>query len=303
MIELPFNKEIDSPKLNDNLADIIPQVNQERFCNDLKGQYKSFDGDIFCCFEWGYRIFKAVRSILFSGRLLLESEIGIENGNHEAFIFYGLYYSFFHASYALLNLHPNIKFEELRHISHKRLSNYIDVFFIKHKVLPYLFIESLEDLRVLRELTSYFAPLSGIKKSAQPDMISYLDKYERFKKQISYAFQLSNVMGEILWKVKCDCESNNLKDCEANYKKYKVELGDLMEKWINYPEFQYKHGFPTENLFDQTDVELAVKKFGLYHMCPVKPLQYMALEHCLEDLEFKDEVVNKRFDKLMTKLW
>jgi uncharacterized protein (UPF0332 family) len=165
MNQLPFTKEIIDGNA-EALAHAVPEKNQARFCQRVRRDFQQATGNTVVCFEWGWRCFKAMRSLLMSGALFVDSVRAWKKEFLEAFPCYGLYYSFFHASYALLCLHPQIKIETLRNTGHGLLINAIRSKFEQTGVLPTTYLENLKHLKVLRELTTYFAPMGGLESSS-----------------------------------------------------------------------------------------------------------------------------------------
>jgi len=160
----PFMKETNWNCQKD-LASIVSIKHQTRFVNRLRRDLKKTDDNVEECIYLGWKNFKAARSLLFSAIMYVECEELQRNDYYDALISYGLYYSFFHATYALICLNPNIDKNELRKIKHYKLFKMIESNYVSTNILPKEYIKHFEKLRILRELTSYFVPLGGLKRS------------------------------------------------------------------------------------------------------------------------------------------
>lgn len=289
----------------DSLARVVPSQNQEKFCCRMRNDFKSLDGKTPECFEWAWRCFKAMRSLLLSAALYVDSSRSREEKYLDALYCYGLYYSLFHASFSLTCMHPEVKREQLSHVSHKHLMNLIADKFVTAKVLPESYLDILERAKIMRELTSYFAPLGGLANSTSPDIKDINLAFEKAKEHLAYAFQLCNVLGSIYWRIKDDCSGRNRSKCEDYFKSHRQDIGDEIEKLVNYQTFPSAKiwGSIGELEFDQKDAETAVRKFGLYKMCPTPQLQYMTLDIGDEEFHIENEETRKRFDEFMRDVW
>jgi hypothetical protein len=246
-----------------------------------------------------------MRSLLLSAVLYVDSSRSKEDQYLDALYCYGLYYSLFHASYSLVCMHPEVKTEQLSRVSHKYLNNLVTDKFVKAKVLPESYLDIFERAKIMRELTSYFAPLGGLVNSTSPDIRNVNLAFEKAKEHLTYAFQLCNLLGSIYWKVKDNCSGRNRSKCEDYFKSHRQDIGDEIEKLVNYQTFPSAKiwGSIGELEFDQKDAETAVRKFGLYKMCPTPQLQYMTFDIGDEEFHIGNEVTRKRFDEFMRDVW
>jgi uncharacterized protein (UPF0332 family) len=304
MTQLSFRDEIVEGSVDD-LADIISLRDQDRFCRKTRMDFQRMDKKTFECSVWGWRCFKAMRSLLFSAALYVESLRAKRNKFLEAIYCYGLYYSMFHASFALVCMHPRIQSKQLLHISHKCLINLILDKFIRSKVLPKSFPEIVERARVMREVTSYFAPLGGLSTSTSPDIKDVNLAFEESRKHLAYSFQLCNLLGSIYWKVKNDCSRKNKTICQTVFEREGEKIGDHIEKLINYQPFPGIRFWPFggELEFDDTDAWTAVRKFRLYEICPRPLLRFMTLEVGTEEIHIESDATHKAFIKFITNIW
>lgn len=300
-----FANEIVEGKIDD-LASIVSLVNQDRFCRRIKTEFRKTDGDTSLCFEWGWRCFKAMRSLISSALLYVEGERARKGRYPDAMSCYALYYSLFHSSFSLLCMHPQIPTDQLRHISHTCLLNLIESKFVQTKILPKSFTQLLQKTRLMRELTSYFVPLGGLEASSSSDLRDVNLTFNETKKHLAYSFQLCNVLGSIYWKVKDNCTLHHKSACEANFKLKGEEIGDRIEHLVNYQLFDSaKHWhFIDEGDFDEEDAYMAARKFGLYRICPTPLLQFMTLEVGTEPIEtHTSERVFRKFSRFICDLW
>jgi hypothetical protein len=157
----------------------------------------------------------------------------------------------------------------------------------------------------MREITSYFVPLGGLESSSSPDIRDVNLTFNDTKMHLAYSFQLCNVLGSIYWKVKENCTLRNKSACEANFKLKREEIGNRIEQLVNYQLFdsaKYWY-FVGEGDFDEEDAYIAVRKFGLYQICPTPLLQYMTLEVGTEPIEKLGDRVFRKFFKFICNIW
>ena len=304
MARLTFEKEIVDGKI-DELSDIVSPRDQDKFCKRIQRDFREMDGNTHDCFEWGWRCFKAMRSLLFSAALYVESLRARRNRYLEAVYCYGLYYSLFHASFSIICMHPEIKTDQLLRVSHKRLMNLIIDKFVKSRILPKSFPEILERVRVMRELTSYFAPLGGLATSTSPEMRDIDLVFKESKKHMAYSFQLCNLLGSIYWKVKNDCSGTNKAICEAIFKSNGGKIGDRIERLVKYQPFPTMKfwSYVGELEFDETDSWTAVRKFHLFEICPQPLLYFMTLEVGTEQIHIENDKTLREFSKFIAGIW
>jgi uncharacterized protein (UPF0332 family) len=145
-----------------DLARIVKKRDQQRSYDRIKVAYQNkIFGKPWNCFDWGCRTFNAMKHLLMSAGLYIQSKLLMDECM-DIFVCYGVYYSMFHASFSLLSLHPQIGLDRLRAVKHDFLMKKIKSKFVQTKVLSTNFIDMIEDWRFLRELTSYFTMLMGV---------------------------------------------------------------------------------------------------------------------------------------------
>jgi hypothetical protein len=125
--------------------------------------------------------------------------------------------------------------------------------------------------------SSYFAPLGELEVSSSPEMRDVDSAFKDTEKHLAYSFQLCNLLGSIYWKVKENCTMRNKSVCEANFKLRGGKIGDRIERLVNYQSFDSAKywSFIGKGNFDEKDASMAVRKFGLYRICPTPLLQFM----------------------------
>ena len=196
----------------------------------------------------------------------------------ESLTYFALYYSLFHASFALICLHPKIELQKLRKVRHNFLIHEIKNKFIRNGyVLPSSFSSIFDEIRVLRDLTTYFAPLGGLTYTSF-DPFKERDRHRsQVRNHIKMAFQLCGLMSVILWDTQCECEEAHKGDCQSYFKdagqqicEHGQVIEEHMEELIKYPTFDYStHGYDHERLgFDEQDAYMAIRKLGLLRICP-----------------------------------
>jgi len=297
------------------LAAAVSPKDQQRFYDRIKNAYRE---QIFRkpwnCFNWGYRTFNAMKHLLMSAALYVQSQ-ALMNGCMDAFVCYGVYYSMFHASFSLLSLHPKIRFDQLKEIKHDFLMNEVNSKFVQTHVLPQSFTEMVENWRFLRELTSYFAMLGGLEAS------SY-DKLKECMKQVptgvyenlELAFQLSGLMGLVLWNVQEECKKVNEKECEkfrSNAEEQEKRYGKLLdahlESLIEYPTaytFKYSKFAGERFAFDRQDAWTAIEKLRLNDICPQMLLHEVTKTVGADAfIRLKSEKVHEDFDAFLHDVW
>jgi uncharacterized protein (UPF0332 family) len=304
MPRLTFHDEIVAGRIDD-LELIVSPTDQDKFCKRIRTEFRKKNGNISSCFEWGWRCFKTMRSLLFSALLYVESKRAQKDKYPDAIYCYSLYYSLFHASFSLLCMHPQIQINHLMRISHSQLMKLVENKFVQTGVLPDSFTKSLEKLKVVRELTSYFAPLGGLETTSVPDIKDVNSTFDGAKKNLAYSFQLCNLLGSIYWKVKQNCIQKNKAICKEKFRLKGEEIGDNIEQLISYPPFDSAKywSFIGTGYFDNEDAHVAVRKFGLFDICPTPLLQYLTLEVGTEAIKIENDEAFKEFLKFIEDIW
>ena len=96
--------------------------------------------------------------------------------------FYSLYYSLFNAFSSNILLLPQLPLDKVQRISHGKIFNYIDNYFVRLGIDSSGIINLLNELRLMRELYSYHLPLGGSfvrdgKKFNVGDLFKKLDDF------------------------------------------------------------------------------------------------------------------------------
>lgn len=299
----------------DDLVEVISDEDQQRFHNRIKGVYrKQISGQPWNCFDWGYRTFNAMKHLLMSAALYVEAK-HMKDKAMDPFVCFGIYYSLFHASFSLACLHPQIEMSKLRKVSHNFLMNEIKSKFVQAKILPSSFVELFEDFRFLRELTSYFAALGGLEASSFELREKYLGEIPTgVYKNLSLSFQLSGLMGQVLWNVQEECRKENKRKCEEfrsnvneQEKRYGALLEQHLESLIEYPTayaFQYSKYAVPRFAFDRQDAWTAIRKLGLDQVCPRMLLFYETKTVGTDSFGWiKSDQVQEDFDEFLRGVW
>lgn len=306
MTGLTFANEIISGK-TDDLEKVVSLKNQDKFCRQMKTEFRVNDGDTSSCFEWGWRTFKAMRSLLFSAILYVESKRAKRSNYPDAIVCYSLYYSLFHASFALLCVHPQITIEQIKQIRHGQLKNLVESKFVQTKVLPESYLELLERTRVMRELTSYSIPLSGLEYSTASNILDISSSIRQARNNMKYSFQLSSLMNSIYWKTKEECEISNKQKCQSISKQKEKEINDKIKELIRYQSFPSTKYLSLGNKhYDRGDEEEAIKYFHLDSsdfrsggQCPYALLEFLTIEKGIEHIVIKNNATQNAVDNLI----
>ncbi len=298
-----------------DLAKIVQQGDQQRFYDRLKACYRNeITGKPWNCFDWGYRTFNSMKHLLMSAALYVQSKFMVDQCM-DVFVCYGIYYSLFHASFSLLSLHPQIRLNQLRRVKHNFLMNEIKSKFVQTRVLPQDFIDIIEDWRFLRELTSYFAMIGGLQASSFESLKEYLTGIQTsVYENLRLAFQLSGLMGLVLWNVQYECEKKYSRKCKRFYnspeeqkRKYGVLLEQHLESLIEYPTdyaFKYSKYTGPRFAFDFQDAWVSIKKLGLADVCPRILLYYETKTIGAEAFGWiKSNEVQEEFNRLLYDVW
>lgn len=309
MSSLTFATEIDTGKVVD-LEKVVSPTNQDKFCRRVREEIKKKNGSTFDCFLYGYRVFKAARSLLFSAVLHVESKRAKKSGYSDSMVAYATYYSLFHASFAMLCLHPQIEIDDIQRIKHTQLLNLVDNKFVQTHVLPKSYSELVERAKIMREMTSYFTPLSGLEFSTVPDILNIDDVLSETKVHLKYAFQLSNVMGSIYWNLKNKCPKE-ISSCKKWCTDNRTYFEENFDKLLIYPALPASKywSYVGDGHYDKADLEEAFRHFHLDYMnfetdgiCPVSHLQSMVDETTIDNLSIS-WVDEKEVMKFLRDAW
>lgn len=104
--------------------------------------------------NWRERYRLSAKRLLSSLFFFASAKAVYEKGN-KLLSAIGFYYSLFHLSKALLFLLPHHSIEQLKGISHKKVSIFIETDFVHRKMLPVEFLVILDYTKQIREAANY----------------------------------------------------------------------------------------------------------------------------------------------------
>jgi hypothetical protein len=161
----------------------------------------------------------------------------------------------------------------------------------------------------------FFLQVCGLEASSYNKLKEYMKEvstsvYENLK----LAFQLSGLMGLVLWKVQEECKKVNQKRCEEfrsnaeeQEKRYGKLLDEHLESLIEYPTayaFQYSKFAGERFAFDMQDAWTAIQKLGLDEVCPQMLLHNDTRTVGIEAYGWiKSDEVHKEFATFLYNVW
>ena len=275
----------------------------------LRTEFRKIEGKPAICFEYGWRTFKAMRSLLFSALFFVESQRVKKSKYSDAIVCYPLYYSLFHASFSLLCIHPQIEIEKIRKIKHNQLMNYISVKFVQTKILPQSYAELVEKTKIMRELTTYFTPLSGLNYSTVARELSIKSAIKEVKQNLKYSFQLANVINSVYWNMRNKKSEECIDNCRTNFITQEQEIGNRVKELINYQPFSLTKHWSVlgDDNYDREDEGEAYRHFGLdvenfkEHdgSCPIALLKDFTLNVGMDAITIESQASWSRFNKFL----
>uniref|UniRef100_UPI003FEE4DE2 hypothetical protein n=1 Tax=Eubacterium sp. TaxID=142586 RepID=UPI003FEE4DE2 len=141
------------------------EQNQERYYNRWMEKYNSvFETENnFKCIEWDLRCKKSLKEIFSSATFFIEAKKNLETKCFSSYYFC-LYYSLFHALYALTFLDPYLEISKLLSTTHLNLINrFINSFSgSKKNIIDENIKKLFNDLKYKREYYSYCTPFNNL---------------------------------------------------------------------------------------------------------------------------------------------
>ena len=170
--------------LDTKMPDIIDQRKYyDRWM--CKYSYIFSSDDNFHGIEWDLRCRKTLREIFSSATFFMEAKKNLEMGCFSSYYFC-LYYSLFHALYAIIFLDVNSSMEKLLDITHKSIINTFVGTFANSKsdILSTDVKEEFCELKYKREYYSYVTPFNNI--------FNYSEDIQQLEKILVQCYQLGS---------------------------------------------------------------------------------------------------------------
>lgn len=166
----------------------MPDIIEQRKYYDrwmCKYSYIFSSDDNFHGIEWDLRCRKTLREIFSSATFFMEAKKNLEMGCFSSYYFC-LYYSLFHALYAVIFLDVNSSMEKLLVITHKSIINTFVGTFANSKgdILSKDVKEEFCELKYKREYYSYVTPFNNI--------FNYSEDIQQLEKILVQCYQLGS---------------------------------------------------------------------------------------------------------------
>jgi hypothetical protein len=183
---------------------------------------------------------------------------------------------------------------------------FIEDKYLQTGVLPKSYIEVFEKARVMRELTSYAIPLSGLEYSTASYILNTNSALREAKNNLKYSFQLSSLLNAIYVKTKQKCEATNRYSCQAVAKQKQEVISNKIKQLIHYQPLSTKYLYLGDKHYDRDDeheafhyFHLNVSDFISEGLCPYSELQYLTVEKGIEHVFIRNNSTQNAVDHLI----
>jgi len=187
--------------------------------------------------------------------------------------FYSLYYSLFNAFSANILLLPKISIEKAHKISHSKIFDYVDNYFIRFNIIPKESIELLNELRLIREAYSYQLPLGGsfVKDGEKLNVENLLLKLESILPIVLQAGNMLSYLSYYAWNKKVGKALDE-------YEKYQSTVDEMFFSFIEHRDYLDNYC-----LIDDDDYHR--QGYVLRKWSTPFPISWFITEKMCEDLE------------------
>jgi hypothetical protein len=177
----------------DVLTSEISLQNLEDFSDRL---YKKFcdhfaSADYMTNVMWMIRNYSCAKKVLLAAMFTTQAE-HLEGMAMKNLKFYASYYALFNALSSNIVLHPNIKFDLKKPISHKQIFSDIRNFYIKFGIYDSSLLDLVSEARFAREQYSYHLPLGGTDFN-EGDKLDAEFIYSKLKNVLPRILQISSL--------------------------------------------------------------------------------------------------------------
>jgi len=184
-----------------------------------------------------------------------------------------MYYSLFSALSSNILVLPSIDLLKVHSVSHGKLFDYIENYFVKLNIYNTTIIELLSELRLMREVYSYHLPLGGTFDHSK-EVFNVDTMFERLSDFLPVIYKISNMLSYFsyyAWEKKSG-------DVEDLYHQHQTEVDSLFFSLIEHHDYKNKYC-----LIDDDDYRR--QGYFLTKLSSPCPLSWTITEKLCEDLE------------------
>ena len=252
----------------------VPPTKLNKYCDSIYLQYcRNFQNATYLKnVEWVLRHYNASKKITLSvlfftqARYLLDHQV-------KNLSLYALYYSLFNAFSANIILLPSLSLENTQRISHGKVFNYINNYFVKLGIYKEDSLDLHNELRLMREGYSYHLPLGG-SFSQDKKIFDSGALFSRLEELLPLVLQVSDMLSyfsHYAWRKK----NGKTQD---EYEKYQLEVDQLFFSFIEHHDHLGKYC-----LIDDDDYSR--QAYTLRNFSSPFPISWFITEKMCEDLE------------------
>jgi len=146
----------------EELIESVSKTKLEKHCDRIYQQYCNLfsDATYLLNVEWLLRHFNASKKITISALFYTQTNYLLDH-NIKNISFYSIYYSLFNALSSNILMFPQLSLTQVQKVSHAKVFNHISNYLVKHGIYEEETINTLNELKLMREAYSYHLPLGG----------------------------------------------------------------------------------------------------------------------------------------------
>jgi hypothetical protein len=245
-----------------------------KYTESIYQQYcqKYTDATYIISVEWRLRHYHASKKIILSALFYTQARYLVGH-NAKNLSFYSMYYSLFSALSSNILILPSIDLLKAHRVSHSKVFDYIENYFVKHNIYNKTIIELLNELRLMREVYSYHLPLGGAFHHNK-EVFNVDTMFERLSDFLPVIYKISDMLSYFsyyAWEKK-------LGDVEDLYHQHQTEVDTLFFSLIEHHDHKSKYC-----LIDDDDYRR--QSYFLTKISSACPISWLITEKLCEDLE------------------
>ena len=256
------------------ISDYVGYEKLDKYCDKVYQQYCTlFDSALYLKnVEWLLRHYNASKKMTLSVLFYTQAQYLFVH-KVKNISFYSLYYSLFNAFSSNILLLPQLPLDKVQRISHGKIFNYIDNYFVRLGIDSSGIINLLNELRLMRELYSYHLPLGGsfVRDGKKFNVGDLFKKLDDFLPIVLQASDMLSYLSHYAWNKKVGKALDEYSD-------YQPEVDQMFFSFIEHRDYLGQYC-----LIDDDDYQR--QGYVLRKLQTPFPISWFITEKICEDLE------------------